>query len=243
MKILIILYLIFFSVAINAGQKVILATGEWAPYTSEKIKGHGFFTEIVSAVCKEAGLDIEYRFYPWLRCERSLKNGEAFAAFPYKRTDDRKLNFNFSAPLAKSTDKFFYLKNKIISEVKWNKFEDLKVYKIGGTFGYWYQKPFERAGLKIDLGYDDERGIKKLWGGRFDLLATNELVGWSLIKKMFPEDINKFDVVKKDLSSDALRLMMSRTYPDASAITKKINIAIKIIKKNGIYEKIIKKHN
>ena len=43
---------------------VTLITGEWTPYTSEKLENYGFFTEIVSEVCKEMGVVPKYEFYP-----------------------------------------------------------------------------------------------------------------------------------------------------------------------------------
>ncbi|MBF0233420.1 MAG: transporter substrate-binding domain-containing protein [Desulfamplus sp.] len=226
-----------------ASEKVILVTGEWAPYTSEKMEGYGFFTEIVSAVFKEAGIEFEYKFYPWLRCEDMVQKGKAFAAFPYALTDERKAVYDFSEPLAKSTGMFFYLKDRIKEDVVWEKYEDLKKYKVGGTAGYWYEKAFKDAGIELDLAVSDELGMKKLHGGRFDLLATEELVGWEIIKQLFPTEIDKFDIVKKPLNETSLHLMVSKSYPDASAITNKVNEALKKIKEKGIYSEILKKYN
>ncbi|MBF0378216.1 MAG: transporter substrate-binding domain-containing protein [Desulfamplus sp.] len=226
-----------------AGEKIVLVTGEWAPYTSEKMKGQGFFTEVVSAVFKEAGLEVEYKFYPWLRCEDMIQKGKAYAAFPYMINDERKKIYDFSEPLAKSTGRLFYLKSNVKSEVVWEKYEDLKKYKVGGTAGYWYEKPFADAGVKLDLAVSDELGMKKLHGGRFDLLATDELVGWDLVNTFFSTDKHNFAVVKKPLNNDNLRLMVSRTYPDSQAITKKVNEALQRIKDKGIYSKILKKYN
>ncbi|MCP3924617.1 MAG: transporter substrate-binding domain-containing protein [Desulfobacterales bacterium] len=237
-----VLFLFIFSSNIFAKQKIVLVTGEWSPYTSYRIKGYGFFTEIVSAVFEEAGLDFEYKFYPWLRCEYNLKKGIAFAAFPYFINDDRKKKFNFSKGIVKSTSRLFYLKSRIKSDIKWMRYEDLKPYTIGGSIGYWYRTKFEKANLTIDYGYNDKIGFKKLYAGRYDFLATNELVGWALIRKMYPEEINKFCTVKKPLQQDYLHLMISRTYPDHLSITKRINEALLSIKRNGIYLKILEKN-
>ncbi|MBF0199889.1 MAG: amino acid ABC transporter substrate-binding protein [Desulfamplus sp.] len=240
---IVITSVLIFSSVCTASDKIVLATGEWPPYTSEKMEGYGFFTEIVSAVFKEAGLEIEYKFYPWLRCEDAIQKGRAFAAFPYMINEDRKAKYDFSDPLANSTGRFFYLKKNIKSDVVWETFEDLKNYKIGGTAGYWYEKAFKDAGIELDLAVSDELGMKKLHGGRFDLLATDELVGWDLIKTLFPTEIDNFAIVSTPLNNDQLRLMVSRTYPDAQAITEKVNQAIKRIKDKGIYSEILKKYN
>jgi polar amino acid transport system substrate-binding protein len=242
-----VIFLVFFilllATPLSAGQKITLATGEWAPYTSEKMPGYGFVTEILSAVFKEAKLDVEYKFLPWLRGEQEVKAGEAFATFPYIATSERKKTYDFSDPLANTTFRFFYLKSRIKSEVKWDKFVDLKSYSIGGTLGYWYKKDFDEAGLKVNYTTSDLQGIKMLKAERFELLASEELVGWNLIKANFPQDAVNFAVVKKALKKDELRLMVSRTYPNAAEINKKVNAAIKRIKQKGIYSAILKKYN
>ncbi|MBF0573716.1 MAG: transporter substrate-binding domain-containing protein [Desulfamplus sp.] len=242
-KLILLVVLVLLSANICSAAKVILVTGEWPPYTSEKMEGYGFLSEIVFAVFKETGIEIEYQFYPWLRCEKNIKEGDAYAAFPYIITDERKAIYDFSDPLGKSSFKLFYLKSNVQSDVVWEKYEDLKEYKIGGIAGYWYEKAFADAGIKLDLAVSDELGVKKLEAGRFDLLATDELVGWTLIKKMFPADIDNFAVVNKALKNDLLRLMVSRTYPDAQTITKKVNEALQRIKDKGIYLEILKKYN
>jgi len=226
----------------NAAQKVVLATGEWAPYTSEKMAGGGFFTEIVTAVFKEAGIEVEYKYYPWLRCESEAKAGTAFAAFPYIITPERKKIFDFTDGIYASKARFFYMKNKITTDVKWEKYEDLKNYKIAGTLGYWYVKSFEKAGLKPDYANDDTASMKKLQAGRVDLFPTDELVGWGIIKKEFPGEVSNFGVVKKPLNVDNLMLMVSRSYPDSAAIKVKVNAALKRIKEKGIYSAILKKY-
>lgn len=240
---LVLLIIVFLATPLSAAQRVILVTGEWAPYTSEKMPGYGFFTEILSAVFKEARLDVEYKFLPWLRGEKEVKEGQAFAAFPYIITDERKQTFDFSDPIANSTGRFFYLKSRMKSEVNWEKFADLQSYSIAGTLGYWYQKNFNEAGLKVIYTATDLQGIKMLKAGRVDLLATEELVAWELIKENLPKDADKFAVVKKPLNKDELRLMVSRSYPEAAAINKKVNEAIKRIKQKGIYSAILKKYN
>jgi len=45
-------------------REVVLATGEWPPYTSEHMKGYGIFTEIVAAVFSEMGVKPVYHFNP-----------------------------------------------------------------------------------------------------------------------------------------------------------------------------------
>ncbi|MBF0224481.1 MAG: transporter substrate-binding domain-containing protein [Desulfobacterales bacterium] len=239
----VVLILVLFGANSFAADKVVLVTGEWEPYTSEKIENYGFFSEIVTAVFKEIGVEIEYQFLPWKRCELTVKEGKAFATFPYAVSEERKKDFDFTDNVASSTGRFFFMKSKLKKEVVWENFSDLKDYKLGGTLGYWYEKDFKEAGLKVDYASSDTTGMEKLYAGRFELLATEELVGWGLIKKLFPKDIDDFDTLKKPLNVSELHLMVSKIYPNSSEIKEKFNSGLKSIKEKGIYSEILKKYN
>jgi polar amino acid transport system substrate-binding protein len=67
-------------------KKIILATGEWEPYVSIKNPEKGKFTQVVSKIFKAAGFEVEYVYAPWKRVEAMVKNGDAYAGFPYVYT-------------------------------------------------------------------------------------------------------------------------------------------------------------
>lgn len=240
-----LLILVVFTNGVFAqGKTVVLVTGEWAPYTSEKMDGQGFFTEVVSAVFKEMAVQTKIEFVPWARAEEMVKAGTAFAAIPYTDTDERKAIFDFSDQVANSTGRFFVLQDgKVAKTFDWKVYADLKAYSFGGVPGYWYEKPFKDAGLKVEYTDSEESNIKKLYSGRVDVITTDELVGWQIIKKLYPTEISKFRTLKNPTNSSELKLMVSRKYPDAKATLTSFNTALAKIKKNGVYAGILKKYN
>lgn len=223
-------------------QTIILCTGEWAPYTSKTMNGNGAFTEIVSAVFKKMGAQPIYQFYPWKRGEKITREGEAFAVFPYKITSERKKFFYFSKQVMSSTGRFFYLKNNFPKGINYTKFEDLSPYKIGGILGYWYEKPFKKANLRVYYTATDEESIKRLYNNRIQIVASEELVGWALIKRLYPREISKFDTMEKPMNQDQLHLMVSKKYPNAKKLLKGFNMALEKIRTQGIVHQILKKH-
>ena len=218
---------------------VILATGEWQPYTSETMENYGAFTEIVSAVFKEMGVPVKYVFYPWKRAEEEVKNGKAFAAFPYIETTERLEEYDFSEAVFISTGRLFYMPERQKNPIAYEKLTDLQAYRIGGVLGYWYEKPFAEAELKTDYVSSDETNIQKLYLGRVDLAASEELVGWALIQKLYPQEANRFAVAEKSLNEDPLRLLVSRSYPDSAALLQKFNAALKAVEAKGIIGQIL----
>ena len=83
---------------------------------------------------------------------------------------------------------------------------------------------------------------QKLYLGRVDLAASEELVGWALIKKLYPQEVDQFATVDKPLNEDPLRLLVSRTYPSSAELIQKFNAALKVINENGIMQQILIKY-
>jgi len=77
---------------------------------------------------------------------------------------------------------------------------------------------------------------------RIDILPVDELVGWSLIKKYYPKEIEKFATIEKKLNENDLHLMISKKYPNSIEIKEKIDKAIKELVADGTFRKIINKY-
>lgn len=222
--------------------EVPLATGEWAPYTSEKMEGYGFFTEIVSATFKEMKHKPKYSFLPWRRGVKLIKIGKVFATFPYIVTKERQKSFDFSEKVAFTTGRFFYYTKKLPQGVPYETLSDLKPYEIVGGIGYWYETPFKEAKLKTHWSPTDKEMIKMLYKKRVDLASIDELVGWQVIRQLYPQEIQFFKTLRKPLNQSSLHLMISRKYPGAPALVKQFNAALKRIHQKGIYQKILIKY-
>lgn len=201
---------------------------------------YGFFTQIVTEVFKEMGVENKYVFYPWRRCYDSVLNSSVWAAFPYSYTEERSKEVLYSDAIAYSSTKLFYYKN---DNYKFETMEDLKQYKIGGLIGYFYEEIFKNAGIQVDYVSKEIDALKKLMLGRIELFPLNELVGWHLIKTHFPDEIDNFGVLPKPLFSDALYLIVSREYPGTIDLLEKFNSALETIKMNGEYENILAAYN
>lgn len=226
----------------STSAEVILVTGEWFPYTSETAENMGAFTELVSAAFEEMGQQHRYIFYPWKRAESETKDGRAFATFPYIVTTEREADFDFSDPVMISTGKFFYMPERHESTIAYDELEDLQAYRVGGTLGYWYETPFQQAGLRADYASSDEQNIQKLYLDRIDLAASEELVGWAIIRELYPQETHRFATVAKPLNEDPLRLMVSRQYPGAAELLQRFNMALEAIYAKGIAQEILEKY-
>ena len=69
-----------------AATEVVFVTGEWEPFSSKSLPNKGIATELITIICKEAGINPTFNFVPWPRAEVAIEEGTAFAAFPYALT-------------------------------------------------------------------------------------------------------------------------------------------------------------
>ncbi len=227
--------------------KITLATGEYQPYSSESMDGYGFVSEVLTAAFGEVGIEPEFVFYPWNRCEKVITDGKIYATFPYVQNEPRKKKYNFSDYSVSSTRfLFFYHKSndKIKSGFSYDELTDLLPYKIALLEGYFTTEILKNAGLEstFDKTVDEVSALRKLIAGRVDFVPLNELVGRQLIKKHFPEEADNFLTLDKALVEDKHYLMISQTYPNAEKITEVFNKGLKTIKENGVYDEILAKY-
>ncbi len=223
--------------------EVLLTTSTYEPYVIEQTgEISGLVPDIVCAAFHESNVNVVFRFQPWKRGEEKVASGEFYGTFPYLRTEQRSEKFEFSDPVINFFPKFFYKKSKFPNGLSWQNLKDLNVYVIGGVLGYWYEKSFKDAGLRVQYVTTDQQNIGKLMLGRIDLTLMDELVGWRLIRQAFPEQVDAFAVAGKPESSDAFRLMISRSYPNAKELTETFNAGLQIILKNGKYAEILNEY-
>jgi polar amino acid transport system substrate-binding protein len=247
-NILLSLIFLLLSFGISYAEEITVkfATGEWEPYTSEKLPEYGAVTELVSAVCKAAGIKPEYEFYPWKRAEKMTKDGEVFAVFPKIVTKERKEIFDFSDILFHGANYFvYYNKNpRTLAPVKYEKIEDIRGYKVGIIFGFIFEKELSNAGIKFETAYEIENSIRKLAAGRIDFYLDEQAATYYVINRLFPNEADNFKKLPKmygDKRPNAL--LVSRKYPESGSILKKFNEGLELIKKSGEYDRIINKHN
>lgn len=223
-------------------QPVKLATGEWAPFVSKKMEGHGFTAEIVQHALLAAGIEPEMEFFPWARCEQSMQSGDAKAAFPYARTAEREGMYVYSEPIAVSRNVLFFLPEKMGQDFDFTSLETLKDYKIGGVRGNYYEKTFKEAGVTVDYASSAESSVKKLYLGRVDVMPENELVGWQLIKTTYPDEQDKFAATATAMDEQTLHLIAPKDDAEAKKIIEAFNKGLAAIKQDGVYESILKKY-
>lgn len=223
--------------------KLLIVIDEWAPYTSKNLEEYGMVSKIVDLAMEEAGLEYEIQFKPWSRTLEMVKYGDAWGSFPWFYTEERAKYYYYSEPIMTSDALIFYKKtNDIISNpnMEINSIIDLKAYKFGGVFGYFYESDFKNdKDFKYDLSSNLESAFKLLDTEKVDILIEDEVSGWYLISELFPERKGEFGTFKNKLSTNKYYMIVTKEDELAEQKIKAFNKGLNMLKQTGEYEKIL----
>ena len=222
----------------RAAEPVILVTDEYPPYVMGKGERPGLLTEIVTAAFAEAGVETTVLYRPWRRCAMMIREGEAFGAYPYARTDKRAAYAWFSEPIWVCRNVFFYLKGRM-GEFDYTSLDVLDDYTIAGTSGHYYEEIFKQKGLTVDYAPGEASGVRRLWELRAALFAEDELVGWTLINRIFPSRAHLFRSTPTPWNYNPQHLMVSKTYPGSRELLDRFDKGLDAIRRNGTYDRLV----
>ncbi len=223
-------------------EPVTILAGEWEPFVGKNLKEYGPTARIVTAALQAAGYEPTYEFYPWVRGEKMIQQGQALAIFPYMPNDERKAFAYFSPAIAFSRNVFFYHKDYTPEFEYTGALQDLQGMAVGGATGYFYEPMFKEAGVEVDYASDSETGFKKLAAGRIAIFPDNELVGWAIIERLFPEEKDKFAVAATPMQENELAVMISRQHPDAETFRTRFNEGLAAIEADGTLDAILQEY-
>ncbi len=223
-----------------------IATLEWPPYSSEKLKEGGYSMAIIKRIFEEAGYKVEMKYMPWARVLSEVEKGSLDVAACAYPSEERKQKYFMSNPFVKAPLGFFKLKDKTIN---YQKIEDLKPYKIGTVRGYVNSEEFDKADyIKKEAVDKDEQNYTKLIAGRIDLAVGDRANGFAIINKLIQdekdpkkkEQLKNIEFVNPPLVDYTLHVLGSRAVKDGETIVKDFNKALEKLEKSGEIKNIEK---
>ncbi len=223
-----------------APPEVVVSTGEYAPWTSEKRADQGFVNRVVAEAFRREGMSVRFQYYPWRRTLEVLRAGRADASSFWFDDAERVREFLYSDPVSEHRELLFHRKN--LSVPKWSALEDLAAFRFGATRGYTYTRAFwQLAGdgiLTVEESADDESNFRKLLAGRIDLFPMDEVSGWQMLASpLFPEGTREqVTAESRPLSLQYGHVLMRRT-PDGRRLLKAFNDGLARMKTDGTYER------
>ncbi|MBF0099987.1 MAG: transporter substrate-binding domain-containing protein [Desulfobacterales bacterium] len=231
--------------SVSYGHTIHVVTEDYPPYNfKENDSIVGVSTEVVRAVLKEAGFEVNILLYPWPRAYNMALENENTIIYSISRTSERETLFKWIGVVAPADNYLFALKKR--TDITIQTLDEAKKYMIGTVRDdvadlYLIGKGFEVI-KHIERASNYELNMKKLIGGRIDLWFAAELVGNFFLKKngYVPEETVRKVYMLDEISGEGLYMAFSKKTSDHTVeICKK---ALEKIKQNGTYSLILKKH-
>ncbi|GLR11745.1 hypothetical protein GCM10007907_05350 [Chitinimonas prasina] len=220
---------------------VVMATGEWPPYTSASLPGNGLLCDLVEQAMARAGARPVWRFVSWPMVEKLVLEGQALAGLPYVRTQERAQRFDFSVPLHAGRTMLFYRVGSHAQQGHPKSLAELSRYKLAGPRGYWWEAELNRMGAELLYTSDEAAAFKVLAAGRVDFVPQDELVGLSVIAATLPGRGQEFGAMPLPVpqANEQLHLILSRRYPQAAEWRLRLDKALTEVLAEGQLDKAI----
>lgn len=217
------------SAAFAKPPSVLIATGEYEPFTSEAASDDGLVNQIISQAFEEAGYSVTYEYMPWKRAIELTRRGDYTASSFWYYSKKREEEFIHAGPLFEERLVFFRLEST--NEPAWDELSDLSGLKIGVVDGYTYTSELwdlgEAGKLTLERGPSDEANFKKLLAGRIDLFPLGEATGRHLLATKFTaEERERITISSKPLTATFGYLLVSRAHEDAEKIAADFDAAL-----------------
>jgi len=231
-----------FGSRVCADDKVMVLAHEtsWPPHYGKDLEGGGYTVEIVREALKRVGYRLETVWLPWKRAQMEAARGDYDGLGASYYTKERAMQFAYSDPVA-ATEIVFFKRSQ--DDIKYSKLEDLKPYKIGTGFGYGYPEKFVKADYlhKIEA-YEAKTNITRLLNKRIDLIIESRQTILFYLKQEFPDKADSLEVLGEPLERMSLYVPFSKSRPDYRQKVDDFNRGLKMIKEDGTYQKIMRKH-
>jgi ABC-type amino acid transport substrate-binding protein len=221
-------------------QTVRLATLNWPPYTGEDLPGEGYAAELIRTAFERNGYQVQFFFMPWSRAVETVANGYYEGLAPVYFTAKRKMDFSM-------TDAFpagpLMLARRKSVEIKYNRLEDLKPYKIAIVSGYANTKEFDEAKyLQKSICNADTTGYRRLLFGTVELWLVDKFVGQYIMSHHLPERSGEIEFIEKPMGIKNLHVIFSKKKPNHLRLAKDFNKGLAEVMNDGTFNKILAGH-
>lgn len=238
MKKIIFIFLCMFNLSFS--EKIVtFATDPFPPFHSPSIKDYGFFAEIVKEAFAISNYQLKIEFVPWNRAMEYGEKGKYDGVMGALYSNERAKSFLFSDSVYRYGLILYTNKNTIKTKEEFNKMKNLKLGQVKGYF-YPLEKEFTKNYTIIESS-SIENNLNALINKRVDFIIESNPVIENLISNKFKDKGNLIHGIDVFSENDFF-IMISKKALNSTIILEDFNKGLKEIKKNGTYDKILKKY-
>jgi len=224
-----------------------IATDDWPPYYSQRLKDYGPLAEIVTTAFQRMGYGVEITFIPRINLLDRVKNGDCDGWLASAPTVKENREYYHSDIILKSSPLKLYMRRD--AGIVYTGIRDMENYRVGVVRGDGFNpKIFGIKGKTLSVSNSAEANFNNLLEGRLDIVVIDKLHARYFLEKKFKNIENKFESVElypedgKREARPAVRLFFSKKSENTEKLKIDFNYGLKTIKKDGTFNIILKKH-
>lgn len=219
----------------------------WEPYISKQLPANGLAVHIVTAAMTRAGYDIEMEFMPWQRVTEGLASGEVDISVSSWYNETRATVTQFTDPYLTNNLMIVKRKNDPLSfnsVEEFKQFVSKKGYRLGVFKDFGYGSEFNEIAPLLSLNYYKycNQMIRDVATKDTDLALLDH---WTVVNNMQKQKniADHLELTPTPLISRTLHVTISHKNSQYKQIAKAFNLALKAMKADGSYDKILQQHN
>lgn len=173
------------SAAWAEAEQVTLATGEWAPFTSESIFGGGSTTLILKKAFESQSVKFDVKFMSWTDAVKEAETSpKVHGWYPAYFSEARSQVCAWSEIIGTSLVGFAHLSS---TNFKWSSLQELSQHKIGVVAGYVNEREFDasvaRGEQNVVVSNTDVENLMNLVTKRVDAAVIDRRVMVNILRK------------------------------------------------------------
>ena len=223
-------------------REIKMVTTQWAPFYSNRLPKQGPVAQIVIEAFKRAGHNATVEYLPWDRALHKVKDAEADIVLGAYYTKQRANEFSYSSPILMVD--VGLVAGPHIDISRYSTLRDLNRFRIGVAKGWANSPEFDAAQyLNKYVAKNQILNIRKLKHARVDMIAVSfEVFRHENAKFPPPYSSQKHAYLEPLLSRSSLHIMMNNKLDDHQLIIASFNLALRQMKGDGTYDKILREH-
>ena len=218
----------------------IALNAEFAPFESMSTDGkiEGFDVDVMNAMAKVGGFNVEYKHQPWEGLFTTINTGDADAIISaVTMTDERKQTMAFTDPYYTITQIVLVPQGKSVASVNDLKNLDKVGVVTGQTGDLAVQKILGATSDKIVRYETFALAAKEIENGSVDVVISDSAVVANYVKNNGDKGFAMVQV--PDFAEEHYGIAVAK---DNTELLNTFNAALKTIKENGEYQKILDKY-
>ncbi len=214
-----------------------LAGSAWPPYIDPTREDKGVAMDLVRHIFQRAGYETTAYVASWPRTLEGASIGVVDVIAAAWKTPEREKTLHFTDPYFVNVIKFVKRRD---APIRFRSFADLKGLMIATVVGYAYGDAFANARDIVRVPTNHvAQSLMLLERRKVDLAIGDQWVIRNELTRYFPRSIRQFEFLRKPVDERPLHVAISRENPRHAKIVADFNRALKAMKADGTYDRLI----